>query len=132
MAQGLVDVGGKACLDVMFPQFAQAGCGARRTLQDFSRAAQVPQRAVAIRSQVPERVVARLRGAARTELGQQLLQQGVDGREFDQPRFTALQPGQCEQDEHWLVRGVDARPLRAADVFEGVQHFYGGLHIGSA
>ena len=70
VAQGLVDVDREATFDVVRQQFAKIGCRGCRALQYISRAAQVPQRSIAIGGQVSERIVAGLGCTVGAELRQ--------------------------------------------------------------
>lgn len=67
VAQGVVDFDGEAALDVVHAQFGQAGGRASGALENLARPTQLPERAVSVGGQMPERVVPRLGGAARAE-----------------------------------------------------------------
>ena len=113
----------------MRPQFTQVGRGTGRTGQHLTGPVQIPQRALAIRGEVPERVVARLRSTAGAEFGQQRLQRTVDGSELHEPRLIPLHAGQRQQDQQRLVRGVHTGTLGTPDVVEGLQDLRGRLHL---
>ena len=108
-------------------QFAQIGSGSCRPHQKLTWPAKLPQRALAVRGQVPERVVPRLRRAAGAELSQQGPQRHIHCGEVHQPRFVVLHPRERQQDQQRLVWRVDPVPLSAPDVVESFEDLRGGI-----
>jgi len=129
MAQGVVDLWWKTCPRMLLSKFAQRRRGTGCSIEPFGWTIEIPQCALAVGGQVPERVVTGVGRASAAELGEQPLHRAVDVGEFHEPRIATLYPGQRQKNQERLVRRVDTRSLRATDVLEGVQNFGGCLHL---